>query len=90
MDEMAMAFLERWVEENVKPVPAGRQQAEAERLAAACIHDAADEEISEDNLQEIASEETDGDDLVSYMSNAIEKAAADDLDDQEGEEEEDA
>jgi hypothetical protein len=37
MDDIAMGFLELWVEENVKPVRSGKQQAEAERLAAA-IH----------------------------------------------------
>ena len=41
MNDLAIAFLERWVEEHVSPVPAGKQVAEAERLAAACIRDAA-------------------------------------------------
>jgi hypothetical protein len=79
MDEMAMGFLELWVEENVKPVPSSKQQAEAERLAAACIRDAADEEITEDQLNEIAEEATGGYDLIVYMSNALEKAAMEDL-----------
>jgi hypothetical protein len=50
MNDLAIAFLERWIEENVTPVPAGKQVAEAERLAAACIRDAAEEDITEDEL----------------------------------------
>jgi hypothetical protein len=90
MDDMVIGFLELWVEENVKPVPAGKQQAEAERLAAACISDAAKEDIAEDQLNEIAEEETGGYDLTVYMSNAIDKAATEDLDELTDEDEEDA
>jgi hypothetical protein len=51
MDDMVIGFLELWVEENVKPVPAGKQQAEAERLAAACISDAAKEDIARGSIE---------------------------------------
>lgn len=88
MDDTSIAFLERWVEENVKPVAAGKQQAEAERLASACIQDAAEEDISESDLEEIAGEEIDGGDLVAYMSNALERASAEEVDDEEDEEDE--
>jgi hypothetical protein len=90
MDDMVIGFLELWVEENVKPVPAGKQQAEAEHLAAACISYAAKEDIAEDQLNEIAEEETGGYDLTVYMSNAIDKAATEDLDELTDEDEEDA
>ena len=90
MDETSIAFLERWVEENVKPVAAGKHQAEATRLAAACIQDAAEDEIAESDLEEIAAEETDGDDLIAYMSKAIENASAEDTDNDGDEEDEDA
>ena len=50
MNDLAIALLKRWIEENVTPVPAGKQVAEAERLAAACIRDAAEEDITEDEL----------------------------------------
>ena len=74
MDDLSIAFLERWVEENVTPVPANRQAAEAVRLAAACTRDAAEEDITEETLAEIASEESDGDDLVAFMAKALERA----------------
>ena len=90
MDDLSIAFLERWVEENVTPVPANRQAAEAVRLAAACTRDAAEEDITEETLAEIASEESDGDDLVAFMAKALEKAeleAEDDGADDDEEEE---
>ena len=90
MDETSIAFLERWVEENVKPVPPSRKQAEAERLAAACIQDGAEDDINESDLVEIAAEETGGGDLVAYMSNAIEKALAEEVDEDNDEQEDDA
>ena len=46
MDVLAVAFLERWTLENVSAVPGARQEAEAERLAVACVLDAAKEGIS--------------------------------------------
>jgi 20S proteasome alpha/beta subunit len=88
MNDLAIAFLERWVEEHVTPVPAGRQAAEAERLAAACIRDAAEEDITEDELTEIAIEDSDGDDLVAYMMKALDKAELEELDDLIGDDEE--
>ncbi len=90
MEDVAIGFLELWVEENVKSVPAGKQQAEAERLAAACIRDAAAQEITEDQLNEIAEEDTGGYDLIVFMSNAIDKASMEDLDELTDEDEEDA
>lgn len=88
MNDLAIAFLERWIEENVSAVPGAKQTAEAERLAAACIRDAAEEDITEDELNEIANEETDGDDLVTYMSKAIDKTSMEELDELAGEDEE--
>jgi hypothetical protein len=54
------------------------------------IRDAAEEEVTEDQLNEIAEEETGGYDLIVYMSNAIDKAAMEDLDELTEEDEEDA
>jgi len=88
MNDLAIALLKRWIEENVTPVPAGKQVAEAERLAAACIRDAAEEDITEDDLTEIAIEDSDGDDLAAYMVKALEKAELEELDDLTGEDEE--
>jgi 20S proteasome alpha/beta subunit len=81
MNELVLAFLERWVEENVNGVAAGLEHEEAERLAAACIADAAEQDISEEDLAETCAEASDGDDLVTYMTKAIENAATADLDD---------
>ena len=86
MDDLAIAFLERWIEENVTPVTANRQEVEAARLAAACIRDAAEEDISEEELTEIASADSDGDHLVTYMVKAIEKATLEAADEVENEE----
>ncbi len=61
-------------------VPGDRQEDEAERLAAACVSDAAKEGITEEELGEVTAEASDGDDLITYMSKAIEKAAHDDVD----------
>ena len=88
MDDLAIAFLERWIEENVTPVPVNRQVAEAERLAATCLRDAAEEGISEDDLAEIAAEDSDGDDLVTYLAKAIEKATLDASEDDDADEDE--
>ena len=80
MSDLAIAFLERWIEENVSAVPGERQEDEAERLAAACISDAAKEGITEEELEEVTAEASDGDDLITYMSKAINRAAHDALD----------
>jgi hypothetical protein len=77
-----------WRLPHVSPVPAGKQLAEAERLAAACIRDAAEEDISEEELTDIAIEDSDGDDLVAYMVKALEKAELEELDDLIGDDEE--
>jgi hypothetical protein len=74
MDEDALAFLERWVEDNVRPIAVRLRAEQAEVLAAKCYQDAADADISEEALDEIASEATDGSDLTAYMEAALDKA----------------
>ena len=71
---------ERWIEENVSAVLGDRREDEAERLGAVCINDAAKEGITEEELGEVTAEASDGDDLITYMSKAIDRAATDDLD----------
>jgi hypothetical protein len=77
MDDEALAFLERWVEDNVRPVAVRLRAEQAEVLAAKCYQDAADADISEEDIDEVAAEATDGGDLNAYMEAALN--AADDL-----------
>lgn len=74
MDDEALAFLERWVEDNVRPVAARLRAEQAETLATKCYQDAAEADITEEALNEIAEEATDGGDLVAYMETALENA----------------
>jgi hypothetical protein len=78
MSDLAQSFLERWTEENVTAIPAADQEAEAERLAIACREEAAQESITEAELDEACVQSSDEEysDLLSYMQAALEKAAA--------------
>jgi len=78
MSDLAQAFLERWTEENATAVPAADRQAEAERLATVCREEAAEEGITEAELDEAAVQSSDEEhsDLISYMSAALDAAAA--------------
>ncbi len=78
MSDLAQAFLERWTEENVTPVPAADRQAEAERLATACREEAAQEGFTDAELDEACTQSSDEEltDLMSYMSAALDTAAA--------------
>lgn len=79
MSARAHAFLETWVEENVRIVAAEDQPATGESLAAACIADGAKQGITEEELQDASAKASDGD-LVSYMLGAIDAAAMVELD----------
>lgn len=91
MSDLAQAFLERWTDENVTAVPAADQVTEAERLATACKEEAAQEGITEAELDEacVQSSDEEHSDLMSYMQAALITAAAesDELADSEDEEE---
>lgn len=78
MSDLAQAFLERWTEENVTPVPAADRQGEAERLATACRDEAGKEGFTEAELDEACTQSSDDEltDLTSYMAAALETAAA--------------
>lgn len=88
MSDLARAFLERWIEENVQSGPAGPRTSEAERLATACAAEAAEQGIAEAELAEAAEELSDGDDLITVMENAIEQAELADFDESEDDDEE--
>lgn len=78
MSDLAQSFLERWTEENIRAIPAADQESEAERLATACKEEAAQEGITEDELDEACAQSSDDEypDLQSYMQAALETAAA--------------
>lgn len=78
MSDLAQSFLERWTEENVTAVATSEQESEAERLATACKEDAAQEGISEAELDEACAQSSDDEytDVLSYMQAALESAAA--------------
>jgi hypothetical protein len=84
MSDVARAFLERWIEQNVK---AGGDD-DAEALASSCKADADEQGIPEDELNEAAEELSDGDDLVTVMENAIEQAELAEYDDPDEDDEE--
>lgn len=90
MSDLAQSFLERWAEENVTPTPAADQDAEAERLAAACKEEAAQEGITEAELEEacVQSSDEEHSDLESYFKAALDKANSADEDDDYGDEDE--
>ncbi len=93
MSDLAQSFLERWTEENVTAVPAADQEAEAERLATLCKEEAAQEGITEADLDEACLQSSDEEhsDLMTYMQAALQAAAAaDDEYADTDEEEEDA
>jgi FKBP-type peptidyl-prolyl cis-trans isomerase (trigger factor) len=91
MSDLAQSFLERWTEENVVAVPASEVESEAERLATACKNEAAQEGISDDELDEACAQSSDDEypDISSFMQAALENAAAGDDDDSYADDDED-
>lgn len=74
MDEEALAFLERWTEDNAAPISAKLRAEQAEILAVQCTREGADAGFSEEALEEAAAEATEGGDLVAYIEAALAKA----------------
>lgn len=85
MSDLAQSFLERWTEENVTAIPASEHESEAERLATACKEEAAQEGITDEELDEACAQSSDDEysDIVSYMQAALENAAAGDDDEED-------
>jgi hypothetical protein len=90
MSDLAQSFLERWTEENVVAVPSSEQESEAERLATACKEEAAQEGITDEELDEACAQSSDDEypDLQSFMQAALEAASASD-DDEDADDDED-
>jgi hypothetical protein len=78
MSDLAQSFLDRWTEENVTAIPAADHVAEAERLSTACREEAAQEGITEEELDEACAQSSDDEysDLQSFMQAALEASAA--------------
>ena len=90
MDDEALAFLEKWIEDNAVAVTAHLRAEKAEALAERCLRDAAEADISEEAIEEAAAELSDGGDLAGYIEAALESASNDDDDGDDEDEDEDA
>lgn len=89
MDDDALAFLEKWIEDNAVVVTAHLRAEKAEALAERCLRDAAEADISEEAIEEAAAELSEGSDLAGYIEAALESAANDDADDGDEDDEDD-
>ncbi len=86
-DDDVLAFLEKWIEDNVVATPARLRAERAESLAEQCRKDAEDAGFSEEELDEAVEELAEGGDLSTYIEEALEKA--DEEDSEDGDEDED-
>lgn len=86
MDDEALAFLEKWIEDNAAPITANLRAEKAESMAEQCLRDAAEAGFTDEQIEEAVAELSEGNDLAGYIEEALEKAS--DLD--EVDEEEDA
>lgn len=77
MADDILAFIEKWIEDNVAPVEANLIPERAESLAEQCYREAADAGFDESEIEEAVAELADGEDLASYIEAALEKAEED-------------
>jgi len=82
MDD-ALAFLEKWIEDNAAPVSAQLRAEQAETLAERCMRDGAEAGFSEEELEEAAAELSEGTDLQTVIEAALEKAEDDEYADED-------
>lgn len=82
MNDDALAFLEKWIEDNAVATTAQLRAEKAEDLAVQCRRDAVEVGFSEEELDEVVEELGDGDDLAALIEQAMDK-----LDLEEGDEE---
>jgi hypothetical protein len=74
MRDRSTDLLERWIAENVRPVPPAQRNSEARRLAVEFSAFARDADMSDADLAEL--EEEIGVDLGSHMAEALDIAGA--------------
>lgn len=86
-DDDVLAFLEKWIEDNIVVTPPRLRAERAENLAEQCRKDAEEAGFSEEELDEAIEELAEGDDLSTYIEEALDKA--EDEGDDDGDDEED-
>jgi ATPase subunit of ABC transporter with duplicated ATPase domains len=84
MSDDALAFLEKWIEDNTVAITAHLRAEKAEDLAVQCRKDAAEAGFSEEEIEEAIEELSDGEELAALIEEALDKA------EEEEESEEDA
>jgi len=89
MNDDALAFIEKWIEDNAVPSAAKQKGDQAESLAAECFREGVEAGFSEDELEEAASELSDGADLAALIEVALEKAEDEEEEEYDEESEED-
>ncbi|HEX2842144.1 hypothetical protein [Hyphomicrobium sp.] len=83
MNDDALAFLEKWIDDNVVSTPANVRAERAEDLAVQCHREAVEAGFSEEEMDEVLEEVSDGADLATMIERVMSK-----LDDEEEDEEE--
>ena len=86
MNDDALAFLEKWIEDNVMVTTANLRAERAEDLAVQCRREAVEAGFSEEELDEVVEELSEGDDLAALIEQAMDKLDVE----EEDEDEEDA
>jgi ATPase subunit of ABC transporter with duplicated ATPase domains len=84
MSDDALAFLEKWIEDNAVAITAHLRAEKAEDLAVQCRREAAEAGFSEEELDEAVEELSDGEELATLIEQALDRV------DDEEESEEDA
>lgn len=72
MNDDVLAFLEKWVEDNVVPIDASLRAEKAELLAERFYREAADAGFEEADVEQTVQELADGEDLASYLEAKLE------------------
>lgn len=87
MADDALAFLEKWIEDNAAATPVQLRAEKAESLAEECRKAAENAGFSEDELDEAIAELADGEDLSTYLEEVLDRVVEEDTEDEEEEEE---
>lgn len=87
MADDALAFLEKWIEDNAVSTPVQQRAERAESLAEECRKAAENAGFSEDELDEAIAELGDGEDLSTYIEDALDRVVEEDSEEEEEEEE---
>jgi SOS response regulatory protein OraA/RecX len=83
MSDDALAFLEKWIEDNAVAIAAPLRAEKAEDLAVQCRREAVEAGISEEELDEVIEELSDGEDLAALIEQALDKVEEDEESDED-------